>query len=111
MTFVQTPEEKGKAFLERFLTQTDQQNAEERKQLIASLHEYFEDQNSFIFPAGEIRCDVLRKMISKAENSSPGPDGIKYSDLGGPLVRHLPLRGTRDEYPLSGKLKCVAPPL
>ena len=81
--WVRTPEEKGKAFLKRFLAQTDQQNAEERKQLMRGIHDYFEDQNSFRFPASEIRCDVLKRIINQAENSSPGPDGIKYSDLGG----------------------------
>ena len=81
--WVRTPEEKGKAFLKRFLAQTDQQNAEERKQLMRGIHDYFEDQNSVRFPASEIRCDVLKRIINQAENSSPGPDGIKYSDLGG----------------------------
>ena len=80
--WVRTPEEKGKAFLERFLMQTDQQNEDERSQLMASLNDHFESQNSFIFPHEEIRPDVLRRIITQAENSSPGPDGIKYSDLG-----------------------------
>ena len=29
-----------------------------------------------------IRPDVLRSIINQAENSSPGPDSIKYSELG-----------------------------
>ena len=80
--WVRIPEEKGKAFLERFLMQTDQQNEDERSQLMASLNDHFESQNSFIFPHEEIRPDVLRKIITQAENSYPGPDGIKYSDPG-----------------------------
>ena len=81
--WVRTPEEKGNAFLERFLAQTDQQNAEERGQLMAGLHDHFENQDSFMLPPREIRSDVLKRIVNTAENSSPGPDGIKYSDLGG----------------------------
>ena len=80
--WVRTPEEKGKAFLQRFLMQTDKQNEQERRQLMANLEEHFETQNSFLFPHDEIMPDVLRNIINQSENSSPGPDGIKYSDLG-----------------------------
>ena len=63
--WVRTPEEKGKAFLQRFLMQTDQQNEQERRQLMASLEEHFENQNSFLFPHDEIMPDVLRNIINQ----------------------------------------------
>ena len=41
--WVRTPEEKGTAFLERFLRQTDQGNEEERSALIRTLQYHYRD--------------------------------------------------------------------
>ena len=79
---MRTPEEKGKAFLERYLKQTDQKNEQARRDLMSRMETYFEDQNAFMFPHKPISSEVVKNLISQADESSPGPDGIKYSDLG-----------------------------
>ena len=43
---------------------------------------FFEDQNAFMFPHQPISSEAVKTLISQADESSPGPDGIKYSDLG-----------------------------
>ena len=43
--WMRTPEEKGKAFLERYLKQTDQKNEQARRDLMSRMETYFEDQN------------------------------------------------------------------
>ena len=80
--WMRTPEEKGKAFLERYLKQTDQKNEQARRDLMSRMETYFEDQNAFMFPHKPISSEVVKNLISQADESSPGPDGIKYSDLG-----------------------------
>ena len=80
--WMRTPEEKGKAFLERYLKQTDQKNEQARRDLMSRMETYFEDQNAFMFPHKQISSEVVKNLISQADESSPGPDGIKYSDLG-----------------------------
>ena len=42
---------------------------------------HYEDEDSFRFPPNELRAEVLGEMIKRAEESAPGPDGIRYSDL------------------------------
>ena len=76
---MRTSEEKGAAFLERFLRQTDQKNEEVRSSLMGRLATYFEDE--LTIPDSGIQADTLKRVISQATESAPGPDGIKYSDL------------------------------
>ena len=77
--WMRTSEEKGAAFLERFLRQTDQKNEEARSSLMGRLETYFEDE--LTIPDSGIKADTLKRVISQATESAPGPDGIKYSDL------------------------------
>ena len=69
------------AFLERYLQQTDQKNEDERLSLMNDLAMHYEDEDSFRFPPNELRAEVLGEIIKRAEESAPGPDGIRYSDL------------------------------
>ena len=77
--WVRTPEEKGSAFFERFLRQTDQDNEEERSTLMPRLQYYYSDE--LAEPHEEIKKETLVKVIAQANNSAPGPDGVKYEDL------------------------------
>ena len=77
--WVRTAEEKGTAFLERFLRQTNQDNEEERLNLMRRLQCFYEDE--ITMPNSEIKTETLSRVISQATESAPGPDGIKYSDL------------------------------
>ena len=52
--WVRTAEEKGSAFLERYLKQTDQQNEDDRLNLMCRLEAYYESQDSFMFPHDEL---------------------------------------------------------
>lgn len=80
--WMRTPEEKGTAFLTRYLAQTDQQNEEERRILMCRLENHLEDQDSFWLPHTPISPDAVKTLITSAEDTSPGPDGVKYSHLG-----------------------------
>ena len=80
--WVRTAEEKGSAFLERYLKQTDQQNKDYRLNLMCRLGTYYESQDSFMFPHDELWAEVVKNIITQADDTSPGPDGTRYSDLG-----------------------------
>ena len=77
--WVRTPEEKGTAFLERFLRQTDQGNEEERSALIRTLQYHYRDE--LTLPHEVIEAEDVSRAIANASESAPGPDGVKYSDL------------------------------
>ena len=77
--WVRTAEEKGTAFLERFLRQTNQDNEEERLNLMRRLQCFYEDE--ITMPNSEIKTETLSRVITQATESAPGPDGIKDSDL------------------------------
>ena len=77
--WVRTPEEKGSAFLERYLRQTDQDNEEERGLLVRRLQHHYEEE--LATPHANIEADTLSRVIKQATDSAPGPDGVKYSDL------------------------------
>ena len=77
--WVRTAEEKGNAFFQRFLQQTDQDNEAERVTLMRRLQYHYSDE--LTEPHEVIEKETLAKVISKANNSAPGPDGIKYADL------------------------------
>ena len=77
--WVRTPEEKGTALFDRFLRQTDQANEEERKTLLGSLQQVYEDE--LMMPHDPIKTDVLQGVIAQADESAPGPNGARYSDF------------------------------
>ena len=77
--WVRTPEEKGKAFFDRFVQQTDQGNEEERITLMRRLQYHYREE--LLEPHEEIKEETLLKVIKQATNSAPGPDGVKYTDL------------------------------
>ena len=77
--WVRTPEEKGSAFLERFLRQTDQKNEEERRALVGRLQHYYEDDLNL--PTSDIKAETLSRIVAQSTDSAPGPDGVKYSDI------------------------------
>ena len=77
--WVRTPEEKGTALFDRFLNQTDQKNESERKELLGSLQQMYEDE--LLTPHTPIEADGLQRVIAEATESAPGPDGVSYSDL------------------------------
>ena len=77
--WVRTPEEKGSAFLERFLRQTDQKNEEERCALVRRLQHYYEDDLNL--PTSDIKAETLSRIVAQSTDSAPGPDGVKYSDI------------------------------
>ena len=73
--WVRTPEEKGSAFLERYLRQTDQDNEEERGLLVRRLQHHYEEELST--PHANIEADTLSRVIKQATDSAAGPDGVK----------------------------------
>ena len=70
--WVRTPEEKGKAFFDRFVQQTDQGNEEERITLMRRLQYHYREE--LLEPHEEIKKETLVKVIKQATNSAPGPD-------------------------------------
>jgi len=75
-----TDEERGKAFLERYLKQTDQNNLEERRRIKEELSRLVEAGP----PMDECKftVDDIRAMTKEAKISAPGPDGVRYDKIG-----------------------------
>ena len=73
--WVRTAEEKGTVLLESFLTQTDQDNADERKTIIQRLAFHFE--NNLTTPHDIITVDDVKATIDTATDSATGLDGVK----------------------------------
>ena len=54
-------------------------NEEERKTLLGRLQVQYED--DLLTPHNQIKAEVLKNVIAQADESAPGPDGVRYSDL------------------------------
>ena len=71
--WVRSDEEKGTALFERYLEQTDQRNADSRKELLQSLQiSYGSDLR---WPFMSLDATRLSHIINHASDSAPGPDG------------------------------------
>ena len=76
-TWAKTDQEKGEALFNRYLQQTDQQNEEERRNLLSAIRRQFEDE-IFSFSLEE---STVEKNISHSANTAPGPDGVRFSHM------------------------------
>jgi ribonuclease HI len=72
-------EEKGHAFLERYIEQTDQGDKEERLVIMEKLSELCVNAESI--ESLTVTCDIIQATLKRSLNSAPGPDGIRYSDI------------------------------
>ena len=77
--WVRTPEEKGPAFLERFLRQTDQKNEEERCALVGRLQHYYEDDLNL--PTSDIKAETLSRIVAQSTDQTQRLDLMPYSDI------------------------------
>ena len=76
-TWAKTDQEKGEALFNRYLQQTDQQNEDERRNLLSAIRRQFEDE-IFSFSLEE---STVEKNISHSANTAPGPDGVRFSHM------------------------------
>ena len=77
--WVRTDEEKGTALFERYLEQTDQKNADSRKELLHSLQTRYG--TDLLWPSVHLTAERLDRIIKHASDSAPGPDGVTYDHL------------------------------
>ena len=74
---LKTNSEKGSAFLDRFLEQSDQKNAGERKTLLAGLTRTLERNGH----DEQITTEEFSAAIARLKNTAPGPDGVRNVDI------------------------------
>ena len=77
--WVRTDEEKGTALFERYIEQTDQKNADNRKELLHSLQTGYG--TDLLWPSVHLTAERLDRIIKHASDSAPGPDGVTYEHL------------------------------
>ena len=77
--WVRSDEEKGTALFERYLEQTDQRNADSRKELLQSLQTNYG--TDLRWPFMSLDAKRLGHIINHASDSAPGPDGVTYEHL------------------------------
>ena len=76
-TILKTNAEKGAAFLERFIQQSDQQNASERKEILDNLHKKVERCGQ----DEKITEEDLLMAIKKLRDTAPGPDRVRNTEF------------------------------
>ena len=75
--WLHTDSEKGMAFFERFVKQTDQKNEEERAMYVSRIRAYYEEDTSTV----EVQPHIVKHHIKCSGDSAPGPDGVRYSHM------------------------------
>ncbi|XP_012937187.1 uncharacterized protein LOC106011589 [Aplysia californica] len=75
MTILRDDASKGEAFLKRYITQTDQGDAETRKEVCQSLKGIRQEEGY----DNIITIDVVKSVLKTNNNTTPGPDGIQYN--------------------------------
>ena len=78
-TPLMTDEAKGKAFLTRYIQQTDQKNLDERKATVGALTTHYDHEDSGL--PFEVDVERLQMCIKSSHNSAPGPDKVDYDAL------------------------------
>ena len=69
--------QKGSAFFQRYITQTDQGDPGAREALISDFTAVIRQEE---YPAA-IKVEEVRATIKRTADSSPGPDGVRYSHM------------------------------
>ena len=79
-TSLETDEEKGKAYLTRYIQQTHQTNRQERIDTLEIMQHAVPRNLEYGDPVTE---EVVKGTISRAKDSAAGPDGLRYKHLKG----------------------------
>ena len=72
-------EKREESFFKRYLEQTDQENAQSRRELLGSLRTGYGRQ--LLWLCTDITPESLKYTIKNKSNSAPGPDSMAYRPL------------------------------
>ena len=75
--WVCSDEEKGEALFNRYMLQTNQDNEQERKDLMNDLRVKFNGEHSDI----SLTPEAVKNLIMSGKDTAPGPDGIRKTHL------------------------------